>query len=196
MARAVGTTEIIDTPSGAFNGPGGGLQTAGLKVEILSPTQQMVNDFGVNRAYLNGSNSSTKEKVLPNDNLMYRDTRQINGVNVQDANLLKIRVTYLYETRMPLTRYFFTPLMNANLTRVLFQNSPAGNTADAPGGWRIPLVAYATVRMQSDFKAASLSAAGTPGTSGGGSGTGTGGTDTGSGGAGDTGESDDEVLCP
>jgi hypothetical protein len=82
---------------------------------------------------------------------------------------------------MPLTRYFFTPLMNANLSHVLFQGGASGNTADAPGGWRIPLVSYATVRMQSDFKAASLSAAGTPGSSsggGGGSGSGTGGTGT------------------
>ena len=69
MARAVGTTEIINTPSGAFNGAGGGMQ-AGLKVEILSPTQQMLTDFGVERAYLNGSHST--ERVLPNDNLMYR----------------------------------------------------------------------------------------------------------------------------
>ena len=57
---------------------------AGLKVEILSPTQQMLTDFGVERAYLNGSHST--ERVLPNDNLMYQDTRQINSVNVQDAN--------------------------------------------------------------------------------------------------------------
>ena len=94
--------------------------------------------------------------MIPNDNLMYRSTVQRNGVNVQDANLLKIRVTYLYETKMPLTRYFFTPLMNANLTGVLFGGQSAGTTLDA--GWRIPLVSYATVRMQSDFKGISLPA--------------------------------------
>ena len=110
--------------------------------------------------------------MIPNDNLMYRSTVQRNGVNVQDANLLKIRVTYLYETKMPLTRYFFTPLMNANLTGVLFGGQPEGITQDTGG--RIPLVSYATVRMQSDFKGTSLAAGnsstpsspGTPGTPG------------------------------
>ena len=45
---------------------------------------------------------------------------------------------------------------------VFFGGEMAGNTADAPlpGGWRVPLVSYVTVRMQSDFREDSLS--GTP----------------------------------
>ena len=164
--HAVGSTRITHVPSGPnFNDAGGGSQP-GIKVEILSPTRQMVKDFGVSRSY--GEARPRTERVIPNDNLMYRDTREINGVNVQDANLLKIRVTYLYQTRMPMTKYFFTPLMNASLMSVMFGGEAIGNTADAPGGdgWRVPLVSYATVRMQSDFKEASLSAAvdGTSGT--------------------------------
>lgn len=154
LPHMVGATNVIGNPSGpVFNGAGGGLQT-GLTVGILSPTRQMVADFGVMRAYVAGSESSRREKVIPNDNLAYRDTRLIRSVNVQDANLLKIQVTYLYELKLPLTRYFFTPFMNANLTGVLFGGESAGSSADM--GWRVPLVAYATVRMQSDFKEASL----------------------------------------
>jgi len=179
LTHSVGSTGIMDS----FNDAGGGIQQ-GIRIEILSPTAQMVKDFGVIRADAQGN--ASKAKVIPNDNLMYRSTQLINNVNVQDANLLKIKVTYLYETKMPLTRYFFTPLMNANLTAVLFGGESAGSTADAPTGtgWRVPLVAYATVRMQSDFKEASLSAGG-GGTGGGGTGGGgTGGGSTGGGGTG------------
>jgi hypothetical protein len=200
LPHLIGSNSIDTVPlSGSFNGlPGGGQQ--GIRIEILSPTPQMVSDFGVVR--LDADGQATHTKVIPNDNLTYRSTALKNDVNVQDANLLKIKVTYLYETKMPLTRYFFTPLMNANLTRVLFGGESVGSMADAPTGWRIPLVSYVTVRMQSDFREGSLSAAGTPtnpgtsgtpGTPGGTSGTpGTpGGTPSGQGGAGDPKEAGD-----
>jgi RHS repeat-associated protein len=179
LPHAAGATSVVNNPPGAsFNGAGGA-SASGLQVDILSPTRQMVSDFGVMRSHLDGSSETRKEKVIPNDNLSYRDTRLINGVNVQDANLLKIKVIYLYETKMPLTRYFFTPFMNANLTNVLFEGGAAGSTAEAPGGWRVPLVAYATVRMQSDFKLASLEAAASGSDTGS---TGTGATGSGTGG--------------
>jgi len=153
MVHNVGSTSITNVPfMGNFNDGPGGLLQPGIKIEILSPTKQMVKDFGVNR--LDGEGKK-KTNVIPNDNLMYRDTKLINGVKVQDANLLKIRVTYLYETKMPLTRYFFTPFMNANLTAVLF-GGEADSLLPMPGDWRVPLVSYATVRMQSDFKSSSL----------------------------------------
>jgi hypothetical protein len=173
LPHAVGTTDLIRNPLGpTFNGIGSGMQM-GLTVDILSPTPRMVEDFGVMRAYLSGSDSAHTERVIPNDNLMYRSTTPINDVNVQDANLLKIRVSYLYALKMPLTHYFFTPLMNANLTGVLFGGEAAGNTA--AGDFRVRLVSYATVRMQSDFREASLdSGNGGGSSSGGGTGAGNG----------------------
>jgi hypothetical protein len=169
----VGSTSLTQFSLGpTFNGAGGGLQS-GLAVETLSPTRPMVDDFGVMRNYVNGSDSTRKEKVIPNDNLTYRSTQLINGTNVQDANLLKIKVTYLYELKMPLTHYFFTPLMNANLTGTLFGGEAEGVRADP--GWRVPLVSYATVRMQSDFRAASLGSGSSGGDTSGSTGTGNGG---------------------
>jgi len=160
LPYAVGSTSVTNTLIGPnVNSLGGGSQQ-GIEVKILSPTSQMMKDFGVTRKH-----GGVTSKVIPNDNLMYRDAKVIGNVNVQDANLLKIRVTYLYETKMPLTRYFFTPLMNANLTGTLFGGQSAGSTANVLGGWRVPLVSYATVRMQSDFREGSLSAA-IPGSTG------------------------------
>ena len=57
--HAEGSRSVIANPVGAsFNGMGGASAT-GLKVEILSPTKQMVSDFGVMRSHLNGSNSTS-----------------------------------------------------------------------------------------------------------------------------------------
>jgi hypothetical protein len=165
IPHAVGSTSTMPGPgTSTINSAGGGAQR-GIEVGIISPTSQMVQDFRVNRTYRKGQAAVA---VIPNDNLMYRSTALRNGVNVQDANLLKIRVTYLYETKMPLTRYFFTPFMNSNLTAVIFGGEAEGGAGMARDtNWRIPLVSYATVRMQSDFREGSLSAA-APGGSGGG----------------------------
>ncbi len=39
---------------------------------------------------------------IPNDNLMYRPSTLSQGVNIQDANLLKIRVQYCYKLMVPI----------------------------------------------------------------------------------------------
>jgi Flp pilus assembly protein TadG len=118
LPHAVGTTDVINVPfSSSFNGASIGVKQ-GITVDIISPTQQMMKDFGVTRTYTNTVSYSgagkiskvdtKKERVIPSDNLMYRQTTLRNGVNIQDANLLKIPLMYLYKMKIPLTRYFFT----------------------------------------------------------------------------------------
>lgn len=58
------------------------------KVEIISPTQKALDD-------LKGSGSE-----IPNDNLFYRSGTG-DGMSIQDANLLKIRVTYCVKLVVP-----------------------------------------------------------------------------------------------
>jgi hypothetical protein len=119
-----------------------------VSIKILSPTRAVGERFAVKRA---------KENVVPNDNLMYRQATEYSGVNIQDANLLKIKLTYLYETKMPLTQYFFAPFVDANLTRTLFgKPRPINLDLAHEIEWRVPLVSYATVRMQSDAKVSNL----------------------------------------
>jgi len=136
-----------------------------LDVDILSPNGAMVSDFGVKRKI---KGKDEEEIVIPNDNLMYRKQDKRGDVNIQDANLLKIKLTYLYELKMPLTRYFFTPLMDANLTRRVFGKGDIREVEEKMQKdkeiaeilknleYRIPLVSYSTVRMQSDFRKSSL----------------------------------------
>lgn len=58
-------------------------------VEIISPTQGTFVAHSVNGA-------------IPNDNLMFRPSNiPIGGMSIQDANLLKIRVTYCVKLNVP-----------------------------------------------------------------------------------------------
>lgn len=68
------------------------------EIEILSPSSDTFTDFGVKDA-------TTKVTYIPNDNLEYRDLGQVGAKskqNIRDANLLKIRVRYGYELKVPL----------------------------------------------------------------------------------------------
>lgn len=60
-------------------------------VEIISPTAEAFDEF----TKLSGTGD------IPNDNLMFRPSSNQNGMSVQDANLLKIRVTYCVKLVVP-----------------------------------------------------------------------------------------------
>lgn len=62
------------------------------KVEIISPTPEAFDEFS--KLSLQGE--------IPNDNLMFRDSSILqDGMSIQDANLLKIRVTYCVKLMVP-----------------------------------------------------------------------------------------------
>lgn len=84
---------------------------------------------------------------IPNDNLMYRPDTVKAGVNIQDANLLKIHVTYCFPMVVPFVNRTIATLLRERLA------PPGGSLEsrclDAEPHPRIPLHAAATVRMQS-----------------------------------------------
>lgn len=53
-------------------------------------------------------------KQIPNDLLMYRDSDPRGRVNIQDANLLKIRVQYCYELIVPIVNKVIGSLSELN----------------------------------------------------------------------------------
>jgi Flp pilus assembly protein TadG len=123
-----------------------------LKVDRLNPPSQAFNDFGL-----------TDEKGLtyiPNDNLEWRENTSGSSsrMSIQDANLLKIKVTYAYELKVPMMATMFKNVMCGGIAGGL--QATGGNMriweARDPGNCvqfymqnRIPLVSYATVHMQS-----------------------------------------------
>lgn len=174
-------------------------------IERVSPPETVKQDFGEDDP------SDSNSKIVPNDNLQYRPTSTgaKSGLNIQDANILKIRVTYCAKLIVPVANvtiyslinsiqgmkslageFFATPQSTAatpnNCTQLKDKYaSTLGSINDAAsavgvnlgfiqsalnsasnllnntsipilnwtiGGYRIPITAEATVRMQSPMK--------------------------------------------
>jgi hypothetical protein len=117
---------------------------------------------GVLSAYQGLSESGDE---IPNDNLMYRDTGILGGVmNLQDANLLKVRVTYCYRMAVPiLNKLIYNLAIDppasqtvGNTAADMLDSSGGGSTTRPCTGiddeYRIPITSEAVVRMQTPFK--------------------------------------------
>ncbi len=108
------------------------------KIEIINPTIEAFNEFG--RQIVN-PRTGDEHFGIPNSHLRWRsaDVGQ-SGVNIQDANLLKIKVTYGYQLKVPLIDRVIPAVMRV----VDPENSLYYNAR------RLPITSVATVRMQSD----------------------------------------------
>ncbi len=112
--------------------------------QVINPTREAFDDFGVQR-------EGSSVRVVPNERLHLKTTQlgTQSGVNVQDANLLKVNIVYGYEMRMP----FAGPI----IARIVRWTVPSRGyerlrkLAMLSEG-RLPIHATATVRMQSDAR--------------------------------------------
>ncbi|MCU7853552.1 MAG: pilus assembly protein [Candidatus Thiodiazotropha sp. (ex Monitilora ramsayi)] len=105
------------------------------RIRIINPTREAFDDFG---------QTVKGRRELPNERL-YRASTAIgakSGVNLQDANLLKVEVTYGYPLHTP----FVGPLISTLGVRL--PGLTAFERAQYTVG-RIPIVSTAMVRMQS-----------------------------------------------
>jgi hypothetical protein len=99
-------------------------------IEVVNPTDEAVR-------YWKGR--------IPNDNLIYAQDATPTGMTLQDANILKIKVTYCYPLQIFLLRNTVISLLES-----------AGGSSDAftarcYEAYRLPIVAQGVVRMQSDY---------------------------------------------
>jgi hypothetical protein len=126
------------------------LNPLNLKLDVLAPDRNAFTDFG-----LPGPNGKT---YIPNDNLEYRShaiTGKSSGLTIQDANTLRIKVTYAYELKVPLMQTVFKSVLcgvDSGVKAFGQGNLPVigelGNCALYYSRGRVPIVAYATVQMQ------------------------------------------------
>jgi hypothetical protein len=79
---------------------------------------------------------------ISNDNLLYARDATPTGLTRQDANLLKIKVTYCYPLQVSLLRDTIIALVRSNADAF---------TKACYDGYRLPIVAQGVVRMQSDY---------------------------------------------
>lgn len=122
-------------------------------IAIVNPTPAALTAYGASGQ-------------IPNDNLMYRPTDVVEpaGMNIQDANLLKVRVTYCFRMVAPIINkliYHFTAdaatvALSGNTAPDMLASTtpgPLSNGCVVPEGeYRLPISAEAVVRMQTPFK--------------------------------------------
>jgi hypothetical protein len=119
-----------------------------LKVERLNPSPESFADFAMTEG---------KQDYIPNDSLEYRlrGVGATSNQSIHDANVLKIKVTYGYELKVPLMKSVFGAVMCG----VDSGYAAFGSASDLVGAansncdafykkGRIPLVTYAIVQMQ------------------------------------------------
>lgn len=126
-------------------------------IVIVNPT---IGAFNAYKGQSEGGNE------IPNDNLMYRSTSVVGGagMNIQDANLLKVRVTYCYRMAVPVINRLIYHLAidppgaqpSGNTGADMLASAGGGSTSKpctgvGDGAFRIPVTAEAVVRMQSPF---------------------------------------------
>ncbi|MEE8234178.1 MAG: TadE family protein [Gammaproteobacteria bacterium] len=106
--------------------------------------------------------------VIPNNNLMYRSAVSTTGLSIQDANLLKIRVSYCYPLYVP----YINRVLGIMLTNVESPSCPGCTGSFTSTGsferacldnGRFPLHAQAIVRMQSPAMLSAVNTAISPG---------------------------------
>ena len=114
------------------------------QIEILNPTVESFDDF--NDPALQ-SRVGNGKRVIPNSAQLYRAINVIgahSGQNIQDANMLKLRITMGYQPQVPV----MGRLHNRYL-QWMDDGSNSFNSAQIAQG-RIPIVSQITVQMQSD----------------------------------------------
>jgi hypothetical protein len=112
------------------------------RIRILNPTREAFDDFAVE---VDGV------RELPNDRLHAQSTQRGSrgGLSLQDANLLRVEITYGYELKVPLV---------GGLLRRLLSSAREGDAFHQQllRRGRLPITATATVRMQSPLRFSEL----------------------------------------
>jgi len=108
------------------------------RVEVVNPSTEAFDHFQIR-------SRESGRQVIPNSHLRFRDddaagVDPVSGVHLRDANLLKIKVTYGFDMKVPLIGRLAAPVMSLiDPSNILYYQ--AG---------KLPLSAVATVRMQSE----------------------------------------------
>lgn len=111
-------------------------------VGLISPSKAAFDEY-YDRAVF----SSTGSKEIPNHHLSYEDTGiGTSGVNLQDANILKVRISYCMKLIVP-----FVDVILSSAAGAVASNTFETECVDSEkkGGHRMPVSAHAVIRMQS-----------------------------------------------
>jgi Flp pilus assembly protein TadG len=115
------------------------------RVRILNPTREAFADF---------SEEVEGVREIPNDRLHVRSTAlgTQSGLNIQDANLLRVQVMYGYELNVPLVNWFITR------TLLAFDGDDGYDAFERQllRRTRLPILSTSTVRMHTPARMSDL----------------------------------------
>jgi hypothetical protein len=112
-----------------------------VQIQILNPTLLMFQQCGRIPSYSNICSTSPVENCeIPNFGLQFADPAGSRCANIGDANLLRIKVRYLFDSRVPFMEFITFPTSNDDF------DGPGQGVAGRDGRW---VTAVSTVRMQS-----------------------------------------------
>ncbi|MCW5320099.1 pilus assembly protein [Verminephrobacter aporrectodeae subsp. tuberculatae] len=112
-----------------------------LRIDLLNPTHASFDDW--NDPWLEQKYNA---RAIPNTGLADRNRNvgSQSGQSVQDANLLKIKVTHGYELKIPLVSTIYKHYLK------WFDNGGDSFHSQLIAQGRLPVVTYVTLHMQSD----------------------------------------------
>lgn len=113
-----------------------------LCIELLNPTTESFDDH--NDSTLESKNGA---RTIPNGGQAYKDPAKIgatSGQSIQDANLIKLRVTHGYEPTVPLIKMVYTTYLKWMDTGTDTYHSQLIRQG------LVPVVSNVTLQMQSD----------------------------------------------
>lgn len=114
-----------------------------LRIEILNPTRESFDDW--NAPALQAALNTGAKRVIPNSNLASRGNQvgPTSGQTIQDANLIKVRITHGYAPKVPIVSSIYQVYL-----KWLDTKSDSFHSQLVAAG-RIPVVTTATLQMQS-----------------------------------------------
>ncbi|WP_265644749.1 TadE/TadG family type IV pilus assembly protein [Verminephrobacter aporrectodeae] len=112
-----------------------------LRIDLLNPTRASFDDWNDPRL-----EQKYNARAIPNAGQAYRDRNvgSQSGQSVQDANLLKIKVTHGYELKIPLVSTIYKHYLK------WFDNGGDSFHSQLIEQGRLPVVTHVTLHMQSD----------------------------------------------
>jgi outer membrane protein OmpA-like peptidoglycan-associated protein/uncharacterized membrane protein (UPF0127 family) len=116
----------------------------GVTIELLNPTKESFDDW--NSPALQNTVGGGR-RVIPNGGQAFKDPSIIkanSGQNIQDANIMKLRVTYGYLPKVPLMAAVFKKYLQS------FDSGADPTHTRLINSGRIPVVADVALQMQSD----------------------------------------------
>jgi len=116
-----------------------------LNIELINPTSESFADW--NDPALQQALNTGGKRVIPNAGQAYKSQAigATSGQTIQDANIIKLRITQGYQPRIPFVSKLYTTYL-----KWLDPHTDAFHTRLVDAG-RIPVVTNVTMQMQSDI---------------------------------------------